>query len=145
MSAGKAPVERGGIDELKEQLGRFLLVGIAATSVHYVVALLSANAINLYSANLLGYLAAVTVSYFGHQRYSFRLGTDAVSHRKQMPRFIAGSLSGLVLSYAVLAIMRDLLGAANWLSLAAAAGLVPVYAFFFNKLYVFRNPPRAAP
>ena len=126
---------------LKGQVQRFLLVGLAATCVHYGIALLSANVVNLYLANLLGYLAAVTVSYVGHQRFSFRLAPQAISHAKQLPRFILGSLGGLALSYLVLAIMRDVLDAANWLSLAAAAGLVPVCAFFFNKLYVFRTEP----
>ena len=141
MSAGVGLPRDNSQNGPKGQVRRFLLVGLAATCVHYGMALLSANAVNLYVANLLGYLAAVTVSYVGHQRFSFRLAPEAISHAKQLPRFIVVSLGGLALSYLVLAIMRDLLDAANWLSLAAAAGLVPVCAFFFNKLYVFRTEP----
>jgi putative flippase GtrA len=123
---------------LSGQVLRFALVGAAATCTHYIVALVSAIHINLYGANLLGYLAAVAISYLGHQRYSFRVAAEDVSHQRQLPRFVAGSLGGLALSYLLLALMRDLLGAPNWLSLAVAVGLVPVYAFALNKLWVFR-------
>jgi len=99
--------------------------------------MLSARYLSVYSANLLGYLTAVAISYFGHQRYSFQLSVENISHKRQLPRFVMGSLGGLALSYLVLAIVADLLGAPNWLSLAAAVGLVPVYAFLVNKLYVF--------
>lgn len=130
--AGQQP---GG---LSGQVLRFALVGATATGTHYIVALTSAIYINLYGANLLGYLAAVTISYVGHQRYSFQISAEDVSHQRQLPRFVAGSLGGLALSYLLLALMRDLLGASNWLSLAVAVGLVPVYAFVLNKLWVFR-------
>lgn len=124
--------------DLSGQVLRFALVGAAATCTHYIVALISALHIHLYGANLLGYLAAVAISYFGHQRYSFRVAAEDVSHQRQLPRFVAGSLGGLALSYLLLALMRDWLGAPNWLSLAVAVGLVPVYAFVLNKLWVFR-------
>jgi len=124
--------------DLSGQVVRFALVGAAATCTHYIVALISAIYVNLYGANLLGYLTAVAISYLGHQRYSFRMAAEDVSHQRQLPRFVAGSLGGLALSYLLLALMRDLLGAPNWLSLAVAVGLVPVYAFVLNKLWVFR-------
>lgn len=114
------------------------MVGATATCAHYIVALVAATALNLYIANLLGYLAAVAISYFGHQRYSFQLAPEAVSHRAQLPRFVMASLGGLALSYLILALMRDLLGVPDWLSLAAAVGLVPVYTFLVNKYCVFR-------
>ncbi len=123
---------------LSGQVLRFALVGAAATCTHYIVALISAIHINLYGANLLGYVAAVAISYLGHQRFSFRVAAEDVSHQRQLPRFVAGSLGGLALSYLLLALMRDWLGAPNWLSLAVAVGLVPVYAFVLNKLWVFR-------
>jgi len=48
-------------------------------------------------------------------------------------------LSGLALSYLLLALARQVLEAPSWLALALAAGLVPVYAVFFNKCFVFRS------
>tara|TARA_R110001592_G_scaffold363393_1_gene687336 strand:- start:198068 stop:198442 length:375 start_codon:yes stop_codon:yes gene_type:complete len=117
---------------------RFALVGVLATSAHYVVAICTVQYINIYAANLAGYFAAVAISYFGHQRYSFQLAALEISHRRQFPRFILASLGGLALSYLVLAIMEDGVGAPHWLSLAAAVCLVPLYTFVVNKLCVFR-------
>mgnify|MGYP003630824127 CR=1 FL=1 len=109
-----------------------------ATCAHYLVAISTLLYMNVYAANLAGYLAAVAISYFGHQRYSFQLAAREISHRIQFPRFILASLGGLALSYLVLAIMEDAMGTPHWLSLAAAVCLVPLYTFVVNKLYVFR-------
>ena len=123
---------------LSGQMARFALVGVAATCAHYLVAIVAVQNINVYGANLAGYLAAVAISYFGHQRYSFALSAREISHRSQFPRFVFASLGGLALSYLVLAILETGLGAPHWLSLAAAVCLVPVYTFVVNKLCVFR-------
>ncbi|MEM1152985.1 MAG: GtrA family protein [Pseudomonadota bacterium] len=125
------------------ELVRFALVGLAATATHYFVALVASLLLSVYFSNLLGYLMAVMISYFGHQRYSFRLSGAAVSHKSQAPKFIFGSLGGLLLSYVVLLIAEKFLHAPNWLALAAAVCLVPLYNFFINKLYVFRNSSEA--
>ena len=123
---------------LSSQMARFALVGVVATCAHYLVAIGAVQYVNVYGANLAGYLAAVAISYFGHQRYSFQLSAREISHRSQFPRFILASLGGLALSYLVLAIMEDGLGSPHWLSLLAAVCLVPIYAFMVNKLVVFR-------
>jgi len=127
---------------LYSQIARFALVGVVATCAHYLFAIIAVQNINVYGANLAGYLAAVAISYFGHQRYSFQLSAREVSHRSQFPRFIFASLGGLALSYLVLAIMEDGVGAPHWLSLAAAVCLVPIYTFMINKLVVFRASSR---
>lgn len=117
---------------------RFALVGVLATCAHYLAAICTVQYINIYAANLAGYLAAVAISYFGHQRYSFQLAAREISHRTQFPRFILASIGGLALSYLVLATMEDGMGAPHWLSMAAAVCLVPLYTFVVNKLCVFR-------
>ncbi len=126
---------------LRSQVTRFTLVGAAATCTHYIVAYVFALQISVYSANMAGYLCAVVVSYIGHQRYSFQLQKQEISHKQQLPRFILGSLGGLALSYLVLTIMTDVLHTPDFLSLAAAVGLVPAYTFLINKLYVFQSGP----
>jgi putative flippase GtrA len=145
MASPNQPVTDTLPGNLSGQVLRFALVGAAATCTHYLVALISAIYIDLYGANLLGYLAAVAISYFGHQRYSFQIAAEDISHQRQLPRFVAGSLGGLALSYLLLVLMRGWLGAPNWLSLAVAVGLVPVYAFLLNKLWVFRAPATQEP
>lgn len=123
---------------LSSQILRFALVGVVATCAHYLMSMSVVQLFNIYSANLAGYLIAVAISYFGHQRYSFQLATTQVSHRAQFPRFMFASLGGLALSCLILAIMDDGVGAPHWLSLAAAVCLVPIYSFTINKWVVFR-------
>ena len=126
---------------LTGQMLRFALVGALATCAHYLMAMVLVRYFNLYGANLAGYLSATAISYFGHQRFSFQLSAGEISHRTQFPRFILASLGGLALSFLVLAIMDDGVGARHWLSLAAAVCLVPIYTFTMNKLVVFRGSP----
>lgn len=121
------------------EMVRFFVVGIAATLTHYIVAMLCVSWTSLWLANFLGYLFAVFVSYFGHQRVTFQLPTEDVSHQRQAPRFVLSSLSGLAMSYLVLAVMNLVLAAPNWLSLAVVVTLVPIYTYFINKYWVFRQ------
>lgn len=124
---------------LHHQLLRFILVGATATGAHYITALICSTQVSVYSSNLVGYLAAVAISYFGHQRYSFEVAADDVSHTRQLPRFVVSSLGGLALSYLLLFIMDGLVGTATWLSLAVAVSLVPMYTFIVNKFWVFQT------
>ena len=124
---------------LHYQLLRFVLVGATATGAHYITALLSSTQVSVYSSNLAGYLVAVSISYFGHQRFSFEVAAHDVSHARQFPRFVTGSLGGLALSFLLLFVMDRLLGTATWLSLAVAVSLVPVYTFIVNKYWVFQT------
>ena len=134
--------EQGG-RQLLEQIARFSVVGVVATATHYLVAMFWVLSVSVWLANLLGYLAAVAISYFGHQRITFRVPAQKVSHQRQAPRFMLTSLGGLVTSYLVLAVMTLLLSAPDWLSLACVVTLVPVYTYIVNKYWVFRSadPP----
>jgi putative flippase GtrA len=129
---------------LTGQIGRFFVVGILATATHYLVAMLWLGWVSVWLANLLGYLAAVAVSYFGHQRITFRVPVAEVSHQRQAPRFLLTSLGGLAISYLVLLALNMLLSAPDWLSLACVVTLVPVYTYIANKYWVFKlaGPPR---
>jgi putative flippase GtrA len=133
----------GGFRVLFQQLyasriARFAVVGVIATVVHYTVALLSSTVVSVYWSNLSGYLAAVAISYVGHQRFTFGVSVKDISHMRQFPRFITTSLGGLALSFLVLSLMTDYWRAPPWLALGAAVTLVPLYTFVISKLWVFR-------
>ena len=102
---------------LTGQIGRFFVVGILATATHYLVAMLWLGWVSVWLANLLGYLAAVAVSYFGHQRITFRVPVAEVSHQRQAPRFLS-DITGWV--------GDQLPGVARYESAAVGAGLVVV-------------------
>ncbi len=117
-------------------LTRFAGVGVAATLVHVAVALL-ADALGLppQPANFLGFLAAVSLSYFGHGRFTF--GVD-LEHDRHMPRFLATAFLGLVLSAGLTQLLAVWMALPFALAMAVVAVAVPGVNFLLCKLWVFR-------
>ncbi|MCI5046285.1 MAG: GtrA family protein [Aquisalinus sp.] len=77
---------------LLSSLGAFALVGIAATIVHYLVLMLllkTGLVASLIAANLLGFAAALLVSYIGNHVYVFDGGR---SHVQGFAIMVAGYL-----------------------------------------------------
>lgn len=123
------------------QIVRFLMVGVGATLVHYLVALAAARFLVPqipYLANLAGFLVAVGVSYFGHLRFTYRVAHDDSHHRRRLPRFVVTAVSGLVFSQLVLAFVTEAARLPLWLGLAIAAAAVPAVTFVLGRLWVFR-------
>lgn len=118
------------------QIARFGAVGIAATAVHYLVALPVTWLVTPYLGNVAGYLVALGVSYAGHHRFTFRVPTNEAAHRHRMPRFILVSATALLLSQAVLALARAG-GLPDELALLAAVATIPAVTFTVGRLWVF--------
>ncbi|WP_394425074.1 GtrA family protein [Vreelandella stevensii] len=77
---------------------RFIAVGAAATLTHMVVATLLYTLMQgryIALANFLAWLVAFSVSFWGHQRVTFK-------RRTTLARFLLMSLSGLAINYLVL-------------------------------------------
>lgn len=74
------------------RLFRFGLVGCSAFLVHWlVVVLIVPLGLEPLLANIVGYLTAFQVSYWGHRCCTFQ--AQALSHRQTLPRFLAVSVS----------------------------------------------------
>lgn len=68
------------------QLARFTTTGAAAALTHYsIVMLLFKRNIALQYANLVAFLLAYWVSYFGHRIFTFK--AQHISHRHTLPKF----------------------------------------------------------
>jgi len=115
---------------------RFAVVGALATAIHYGVALAATLIASPYLANVCGYGAAVGVSYFGHQNFTFRVGGSGAGHLRRMPRFVVTSLSALLLSQLAFA-DADFAGLPDAAGLAVAVLTVPPYTFLLNRIWVF--------
>lgn len=115
---------------------RFAAVGLAATAAHAGVALAAASALGLAPllANLAGYLAAVTLSYGGHARLTFRARGR---HARRAPRFAAVSLGGLVLSAAITFLVCEAWGGSLALAIACVTLVVPAASFLANRRWAF--------
>jgi putative flippase GtrA len=74
---------------VKRELFWFAVVGVSALLVHYglVTLLLVPLGLAPLLANVIGFLLAFQVSYWGHRRLTFRAGN--VAHSQALPRFFA--------------------------------------------------------
>ncbi|WP_018274106.1 GtrA family protein [Teredinibacter turnerae] len=120
------------------QLAIFGVVGVSATLTHYFVALLSHERalVPLYLANILGYCAAVAISFFGHGKLTFRRELDL----GVFLRFVVVSITTLAVSELLLFIMETWLVLSHRISLAVVVCTIPVITFLLSKLWVFRKP-----
>jgi putative flippase GtrA len=78
----------------------FGVIGILSTLIYGATALLAIDLLTWSPliANATAYLAAMVNSYFGHRLLTFRA---TVPHQLAMPRFVAQSAIGYVLSHAI--------------------------------------------
>lgn len=120
------------------QLAIFGVVGVSATLTHYFVALLSHERalVPLYFSNILGYCAAVAISFFGHGKLTFRRELDL----GVFLRFVVVSITTLGVSELLLFIMETWLVLSHRISLAVVVCTIPVITFLLSKLWVFRKP-----
>lgn len=130
---------RFGVD--MREIAVFGVVGVSGTIVHYAVALASAQVVHILLANMVGYLAALSVSYIGHQRFTFRVPASAHRHALRLPRFIATTVTAAVASEAVLLVAHELGGLPSWAALLCAVATVPCITFVGYKYWVFADLP----
>lgn len=126
------------------QLSRFAGVGVSATFVHVVTAVLAAELFGMppQASNSLGFAAAVMLSYFGHGNITF--GTR-LSHGFHGPRFIAVSATGWAISTALTELITIRLGAPIVLAMGVIALAVPMATFVICKFWVFSDSHSAEP
>lgn len=126
----------GRVLSLGAQLGRFGMVGIAATATHSVIFVGAIELLNMAAvpAVVLAFSLAVLVSHFGHHRWTFRSQTR---HREALPRFFLVALAGLTLNALITWVVVDMLGL--WYGLALALGItaVPVVTFILARWLVY--------
>ena len=123
------------------EVGRFALVGAAATAVHLGVGL---GAISVgvppLVANPLAFAVAFAVSFAGHRGWTF--ASTRVPARHALPRFGAVALGGLALNEAVLAALLAL-GAAPMGAFAVAVTVAAASTYVLSRAWAFRPRGRS--
>lgn len=121
---------------LIRQIMAFGCVGVLATGVHYVTALSLTEfaGINIFTANVGGYLTAVLVSLYGHSVFTYRKKLDSVI----AGRFFIVSVSTLLVSEGILLILEKYFSLSHRVSLAIVVSSIPIVTFFINKFWVYR-------
>ena len=119
------------------RVGRFGIVGIASTLVYFILTtVLGRPPIDMGSitANVLGVIVSLLVSYFGHHRFTFGvLG----QHRHYLPRVLFVIATLFLLSCAVMTIGRYVLVLDHTLVTAIIAIFFPIVSFVLNLLWTF--------
>lgn len=121
------------------QAAVFAAVGLAATATHVAAALAFRHLAGLapLTANLLAYLCAVGVSYFGNARLTF--GRPALKG-VQFLRFLVVSLLGLGVTQGLTWLLVERAGWPFAAGLAVVAIVTPAATFTASKLWAFADP-----
>lgn len=123
--------------ETLRQASTFAIVGLVATAVHYVVALVLSTMMPVVWANPFGFMLAFGVSYFGHGRLTFRLAAADRDHKRQLPKFALTAATGFLIGQAILATLRHFTPWPDWQILGLALGVVPAFTFAISRIWVF--------
>jgi putative flippase GtrA len=117
------------------RVGRFALVGIAATALHLSVAMLLeyVSLLPVIVIHVLAYLTAFSVSFVGHYVYTFK---SSRQWQQALVRFLAVSLAVLCLSSLIVKLCT-IAGLASATSLLLAAFSVPALTYLLSRKLVF--------
>lgn len=125
--------------KLFKQLVRFGLVGLsaAATQISIVVALVESGIVKQpLLANIVGFLFAFQVSYFGHRRWTFN--ETLTQHRVAVPRLLIVSISAFIANESLFFVFMNTFHLPYPLALFCVLAILPIVTFTLSKLWVFR-------
>jgi putative flippase GtrA len=122
------------------QLLRFLGVGGIATLVHISAAVLAHShfPVSDQQANLIGFGAALGVSYLGHAFFTF--GTGLIGWAGLI-RFLVVAMTGLLVSTTIVWLVTDRLDFGFALAMVAVGLAVPIASFVALRIWVFADRP----
>ena len=120
------------------RIGRFGIVGLAATAIHLAVAqaaLLFAG-LSPFAANVAGFLVAFLAGFAGHQWFTFRSATPL---RQAFRRYGAIALTGFAVNNIILAGLVATGFVSEALALAFAILIVPAGTFLASRFWGFKT------
>ena len=119
----------------------FIAVGLAATALHGVLAWTLVSIVGGASANTIGFIAALGITYVGNYRFTFRSESD---HQDTAIRFLVISALTLALSQWVLWFLQSM-GADEHTSVLLAVAAIPLMRFGVLATQVFNEPASHKP
>jgi putative flippase GtrA len=121
------------------RLGRFGMVGVVATFIYFAITTILGRppiGMDPLAANTLGVAASLSVSYFGHHRYTFRMLGE---HERYLPRFLIVMAGLFLLSTVAMAIARYVWVLDHSLVTASIAVCCPFVSYLLNLLWTFSH------
>ncbi|WP_052063554.1 GtrA family protein [Nitrincola sp. A-D6] len=118
------------------QVSRFIVVGVTALIVHWlVVRLLVPLGLIPLIANVFGFVVAFNVSYFGHRRLTFK--AEALNHSRTLPRFATVALASFAVNETLYALLLTFTSLRYDLALFIVLGVVAVLTYLFSRFWAF--------
>jgi len=120
------------------QLARFTTTGTAAALTHYsIVMLLFKRNIALQYANLIAFLLAYWVSYFGHRIFTFK--AQHISHRQTLPKFTLVAGLGFLFNESFLLLSNLYFSTPVSTLVCVAIVLTSIVTFLLNRSFAFQH------
>ena len=120
------------------RLMRFGMVGIAATALYGVLAVLLTNGrwigLDAVQASLAAYAVAALFSYVAHKSVTFM---SPGLHRTEAPRFFLVTAIGFAVAYTAPALLTGVFGMQSIISVLATCIVVPAVNFLVLDRWVF--------
>lgn len=116
----------------------FGVVGASAALVHYIAAVTLEHGALLTAgwANVVGFLCAFPVSYFGHLHLSF---PSSGNHKRALYRFFSVACLGFAANQALVLLGLHYLKLPFWLVLGIVMVIVAVSTYLLSYLWAFRR------
>jgi putative flippase GtrA len=117
----------------------FAVIGAAAAAVHYVVAvgIEFAQLTSPAKANILGFLLAFPVSYWGHRKLSFAAHT--ATHQQAFPKFFTVALTGFLINQFMVINALHFTAIPFWLVLAVVMIVVAISTYLLSYYWAFKG------
>ena len=126
------------LTETLGQLMRFGVIGVLAAVTHYCIAIyLTDHQVAAGWANLVAFIIAFWVSYFGHRYFSFDAGD--VSHQQTLPRFILVAVFGFILNESLLLLMLHFTKISIALGLPFIIVITAIFTFILSRQFAFNT------
>ncbi len=120
------------------QLARFTTTGAAAALTHYsIVMLLFKRNIALQYANLIAFLLAYWVSYFGHRIFTFK--AQHIAHRQTLPKFTLVAGLGFLFNESFLLLSNLYFSSPVSTLVCVAIVLTSIVTFLLNRFFAFQH------
>ncbi|UTH74894.1 GtrA family protein [Chromobacterium sp. IIBBL 290-4] len=127
---------------MSRQLFWFGVVGVSAMAVHFLLVTLALVPLGAppLAANVLGFLLAFQVSYWGHRQFTFE--ARHVPHRQALPRFFGVSCLSFCVNEAMYYLLLRFSALDYRVSLAIVLFTVAALTFVLGKLWAFSHEPQ---
>lgn len=116
---------------------RFIIVGVSALLTHWLVVILLVSVAGLppLGANVIAFLVAFNVSYFGHRHLTFNASER--SHRQTLPRFATVAASSFLVNETLYWLLLNFTPLRYDLAMLLVLGTVAGMTYLLGKFWAF--------